>query len=159
APARATSAARAATPPETPPRRDRGCGNSATARRRPGDGPTSVPRRSRPCRSCAQGSRAEELQRTNLIGAGARVHGSELARRLDRGVERGAIDDEEAEELLLGFGERAVDDERLLAAPAQRRRRRRRQEARDRTEPPLFGPLLLHRAHLRHHTVVLLLAP
>src|SRR5262249_49014190 len=90
---------------------------------------------------------------------GARVRRGELARRLDRRVERGAIDDEEAEELLLGLGEWAVDDERLLPVPGQRRRRRRGQEAGDRAQPTLLGPPLLGRPPLHHPGVVLLLAP
>ena len=52
---------------------------------------------------------------------------------LDGFIESVAIDDVEAEELLLGFGERAIDDERL-AAVAQRGGGGRRHQAGDRAE-------------------------
>src|SRR5260370_3268096 len=63
--------------------------------------------------------RPELQDRADLVGA-ARIGAPELARGIEGVLERRAVDHEEAEELLLGFGERPVDDERRGAAPAPR---------------------------------------
>src|ERR671937_231553 len=97
-------------PPGTLPRPDRDRGSSARARPLPAAAPIAAPRRSRPCRSCNlapgaacglaagvaghAGSRQEQLDRTNLEHD--LLVAPDLARELDRVVERGAIDDVEA---------------------------------------------------------------
>jgi hypothetical protein len=96
--------------------------------------------------------------RADLVSA-ARIGLSELARDVEDLVEVGAIDDIEAEQLLLGLGEGTVDHERRFAVLAQGRRRGRRQEAGDRPELALACDLLVHDRELRHHGLVMLLRP
>ena len=78
----------------------------------------------------------------DLIGA-AGIGLAEIARDVERLVEVLAVDDIEAEQLLLGFGKGAVQHQRRIVL-AQRGRRRGRQQPRDRAEPALFGELVLH---------------
>src|SRR4051812_12430797 len=100
--------------------RDRG--NSAAARRAPGDAPRSAPRRSRRRRSWRDAPWCKISDRADLIGA-AGIGVAELARDLDRVIEIFGVDHIEAEQLLLGLGERPVDHQRRLIL-AQRGRRR-----------------------------------
>ena len=135
----ARSSAPSGRPPERPPRRCRDRGNSAAARRSPGAGLMSARPRSKPCHSCSKSlmpvtmsspsqprsglrrravgggrrSRPVGSDRTQLVGA-ARIGGGELLGRLQRLVEAGALDDIEAEQLLLGLGEGPVDDQRRV---------------------------------------------
>src|SRR5688500_19910631 len=99
----------------TLPRRHRDRGSSARARPGPGDEPRPAPPRSRPDRSRHADPGLEELHGTDLERAHGAAGRREILRRLERLVERRALDDVEAEELLLGLGERTVDDPRLLA--------------------------------------------
>src|SRR6476619_4542515 len=99
----ASFSARARTRSGTPPRRCRDCGNSAIARRPPGDAPRSARRRSRRCRSRRNTPGIEHTDGANLVGA-AGIGRAEIARNIERLVEVLAVDDVEAEQLLLGFG-------------------------------------------------------
>src|SRR5258707_3244757 len=99
----ASFSARARTRSETPPRRCRDCGNSATARRPPGDAPRSARHRSRRYRSLRNTPRIEHTDGANFVGA-AGIGRAEIARDVERLVEVLAVDDVEAEQLLLGFG-------------------------------------------------------
>ena len=80
------------------------------------------------------------------------------ARDVDRLVEGRAVDDVEAEQLLLGLGEGAVDDERL-ASRADGGRRRRRHQAHRRAELAVGPQLVGHHRALGEDRVVLLLGP
>ena len=105
------------------------------------------------------GSRAEQ----------ARPAGSRRRRRdwprprsratLERLLERGAVDDVEAEQLLLGLGKGAVDHQGRVAVLAQGGGRGGRHQPRDGAELPALRELLLHHVELGHDGVVLLLAP
>src|SRR5690349_3652814 len=105
------------------PRRGRDRGNTARARPPPADAPHATQPRSTPCRSRRRtfaglrfgGLRAgreiadgPDLERTVLVLA-------KVTRRLDGFVEVLAIDQVEAQKLLLGLGERAVDDKSFAA--------------------------------------------
>ena len=59
------------------------------------------------------GPGAEHADGADLIGA-AGIGPAKLLRGLERFVEGGAVDDIEAQELLLGLGEGPVDDQRRL---------------------------------------------
>ncbi len=85
-------------------------------------------------------ARIEEHDRTDLVGA-ARIGRGELTREPEGLIERLAIDDVEAEQLLLGLGKRAIDDEWRVLVLAQRRGRRRRHQPRHRPELAGLGPL------------------
>src|SRR5438128_6758520 len=102
------------------PYRDRG--NSAAMRQAPGGGRRSAPLLSRQHQSCGMRPRHEYADRADLIGT-ARVRLTEIARDGKRIVELLALDNVEAEQLLLGLGERPVDHQRRLAL-AQRSRGR-----------------------------------
>src|SRR5579872_327175 len=80
--------------------RYRDCGNSAEVRRRPGDAPMSGPHRSSRRLSLRPRSGVEQADRANLIGP-ARIGGAEVSRDVERSIEIFAIDDIEAEQLLL----------------------------------------------------------
>src|SRR6202043_2582152 len=121
----ASFSARAGSRSERPPPRYRGRENSATRRQPPGDAPRSARRRSSRYRSrsrrCAAGR--EHADRADLIGA-AGIGSSKVARDVERLVEILAIDEIEAEQLLLGLGIGAVDDQgRIVLAQRSRRRR------------------------------------
>ena len=110
----ARSSARAGRLPGRPPRRCRDRGNSAAARRSPGAAPRSAPARSRP-RSVMPAASCRALEDSRRAGSRRRRPGlasAEFARDLERLVELGAVDDVEAEQLLLGLGERPVDHQR-----------------------------------------------
>ena len=93
----------------------------------------------------------------DLVGA-AGIGRAKIARDVERLVEVVAVDDVEAEQLLLGLGIGAVDHDRRIVL-AQRGRRRRRQQPRHRAEPALFCQLVLHDGELRHDRGVLFLGP
>src|SRR5262249_31796399 len=78
---------------------------------------------------------------------------------LERRLEIHAIDDIEAEELLLGLGERAVDHQGPVASLAQGGGGGGRQEAGDGAEAALLRPLLLGGDEPADDGVILLLAP
>ena len=84
------------------------------------------------------------------LAAGSRRRRRDWPRRA-RGRSRApprasAVDDVEAEQLLLGLGERPVDHERRLAVLAQRRRGRRRHQPGDGPELAGLGEPVLHDA-------------
>src|SRR5258708_3288527 len=89
----------------------------------------------------------------------ARVGCTKLARDLEHLVERLAVDDVEAQKLLLGLGERAVDHDRLLAILAQRGGGGGWQQPRHRAKLALPGKLVQDPAELGHDGIILLLGP
>src|SRR5580698_1101842 len=103
--------------------------NSAEVRRRPGDAPKSGLHRPRRYPSCRLRSGLEKSDRANLIGA-ARIGGAEVARDIDGGIEVLAVDDVEAEQLLLGLSIGTVQHQRRIVL-AQRGRRGGRQQSSD----------------------------
>ena len=96
--------------------------------------------------------------RADLVAAGAGIGLGELFRRVEGGLQGGAVDDVEAEELLLGLREGPVDHQ-FLAPLAQGRGRRRRQQAGHRPQPSLPGELVVHRVEPCHGLVVMVLGP
>ena len=104
------------------------------------------------------GFRAELADGADLVGA-ARIGPAEILGGLERLVEGGAVDDIEAQELLLGLGEGPVDHQRRLAVLAQRGGRGGGQEPGDGAEAALLGQLLLHHGELGHDGIVLGLGP
>src|SRR5215831_12708135 len=83
---------------------------------------------------------------------------SQLHRGLDRLLQRGAVDDVEAQELLLGFGERSVDHDRLLTFP-NGGRGSGGQQASGRPQPALLRQFLLDDVELGDRSIVLLFRP
>ncbi len=77
---RPVPAAPAGTRPGRPPRRCRGRGNSAAARRAPAGARRSAPHRSRPSRSRHAAPRQEQADRPDLIGAARDWRGQARAR-------------------------------------------------------------------------------
>src|SRR3954454_6141580 len=142
------------------PPRYRDCGNSAAMRRAPGAAPRSAPHRSRRRRRRAfrKTSRQEQADGPDFIGA-AGIGLGEVARKLQRLLQSGDVDDIEAEQLLLGFGIRSVDHQRRLLVLVQCRRRRRRQQADRGAEPALLRKLVVNDIKPRHHRIVLFLGP
>src|SRR5262249_46261622 len=78
---------------------------------------------------------------------------------LERLLERRAVDDIEAEQLLLGLSERPVDHQRRLPVLPDRGRDGGRHEPGGRPELALLGEPLVHDIELGHDGVVLLLGP
>src|SRR6202051_113280 len=99
----ASFSARATTRSERLPRRWRDCGSNALARRPPGDAPRSARHRSRRYRSLRDAPRRKHADGADFVGA-AGIGRAELARDVERLVEIPAVDDIEAEQLLLGLG-------------------------------------------------------
>ena len=95
--------------------------------------------------------------RADLIGA-AGIGLAEVARDFERFIEVLAIDDVEAEQLLLGLGKGTVQHQRRIVL-AQRGGGGRGQKPRDRAEPALLGQLFLHDAKFGHDGGVLFLGP
>ena len=134
----ARSSAPAGRPPETPPRPCRDRGNSAaappTAWGRAEVSAASIQARSvMSSRAPAWNSRPDASRRRRP-GLASR----ELARDVERFLERLAVDHVEAEQLLLGLGERPVEHHGGSLVLAQRRRRGGRHQARDRAELALL---------------------
>src|SRR5918992_4576522 len=109
----ASSSARAGRRSEKLPRRYRGYGNSAAARRPPGGEPKSVRHQSRQYRSWLPAPRREVADGTDLVGA-AGIGRAEIAGDAERLVEVLAVDEIEAEQLFLGFGIGAVQHQRRI---------------------------------------------
>src|SRR6476659_1152100 len=118
----------------------------------------AVRHRSRRGRSRPEAPRPEHAERSDLERTRGAARARQLAGSLDRLIERRTIDDIEAEELLLGLGERAVDHQRLTALPDGGRGGRRQQSG-DWPQSALVGELLLHDRELGHDGVILLLGP
>ena len=95
---------------------------------------------------------------TDFVGAVRAAGLAEVLRRGDRLLERRALDDEEAEELLLGLRERPVEDDCLLAL-AKGRRGRRRHQAGDRPQASLAGEPVGHDIELGDDGGILLRRP
>src|SRR5258705_12598991 len=108
----ATSRAPRGTLPGKPPRHRRACRSSEGARPPREAAPLVAPRRARRCRcprSPGRGPQGERAQRANLVRTGRAAASREVLGKLDRLVERIAVDDVEPEQLLLGFGEGPID--------------------------------------------------
>src|SRR5262249_25663887 len=88
----------------------------------------------------------------------ARFLAAELTCSLDGLFERRAIDDVEAQQLLLGLGKGTIDDQRLAARP-DRGRRRRRHQASNRPKLSLALQLLRHHGALGQNRIVLFFGP
>src|SRR5215468_9998918 len=100
----------------------------------------------------------KDAKRPDLVRALRARCASQLHRGLDRLLQRRAVDDIEAQELLLGFGERSVNYDRLLAFP-NGGRGSGRQQASGRPQPALLHQLLFDDVELGDHSVVLLFRP
>src|SRR5215475_13351615 len=144
--------------PGTPPRRYRGRESSARAPPPPWGAPRSASHRSRPRRSRRDAPWTEHSDGADLVGP-ARTGAAELLGDVQRLLERGAIDHIETEQLLLGLGERTVDDHGRIAILPQRGGGRCWHQTCHRPEPTFPAELLLYDRELGHDGGVLFLGP
>src|SRR3712207_5650858 len=91
----------------------RGLGNSAAAHSSPGAARPSAPHESKQCPSSGAAPGIEERQRSDFERSRGAAGPCEIARGFDRLIEGRALDHIEAKELLLGLGERPVENEGL----------------------------------------------
>src|SRR5215467_8557571 len=100
----------------------------------------------------------KRANRPDLVSAERARSAPQLHRGLDRLLQRRAVDDVEAQQLLLRLGEGSVDYDRLLSLP-NGDRGGRRQQADRRPQPALLSQLLLDDVELGDRSVVLLFRP
>jgi hypothetical protein len=124
------------------------------SRKEPRDGDDGRRPSDRNCRVVA----VVDRDGAQLIGT-AGIGGRELARHGERLVEIGNVDHVEAQQLLLGLGEGAIDDERRILRLAQGRGRGGRQKTKRRSELARLHQTVPHHGEPPHDGLLLLLAP